>query len=142
MKYKVTKYQNPSGVLKGQQGIKITMPDGTEKTLNTSSQDYKNIYPNLTSKINENTYYKNLPEFTITSNRAGEHMARKGMNDAGKTMVKGVGAAGLAAVAAPALIGGLVSAPLATIGGFVGGIIGDYTTNKATQKLSGGRYQN
>lgn len=125
-------------IIKGHTGIKINMPDGSAKQVNTSSQEYKDLYSNLTSKINDDTYYKNLPEINVISNRAGEHMVRKALNESGKEMMKGVGTAALVGTG----IGGLVAAPLPFIGGIAGGMIGDYVTNKATQKFSGGKYQN
>lgn len=127
-------------IIKLQKGntIEVTLPNGIKKKVNTSSQEYKDLYPNLTSKIDDNTYYKNLPEINVTSNKAGEHMVRKALNESGKTMMKGVGTAALVGTG----VGGLLTAPLPFIGGMAGGMIGDYLTNKATQKISGGKYQN
>lgn len=131
MKVNIKKLQNG-------QTIELTLPNGLKKKVETNSKEYKSLYPNVTTKINEDTYYKNLPDVNITAKNWLSHPVRKAMNEAGKNMMTGIGAAALIGTGAA----GLVSAPLAFIGGTAGGIAGDYLTNKATDIISKGKYKN
>lgn len=131
MKLNIKKLQNG-------QTIELTLPNGVKKKVETNSKEYKSLYPNVTTKINEDTYYKNLPDVNITAKNWLSHSVRKGMNEAGKNMMTGIGTVALVGTGAA----GLVSAPLAFIGSTAGGIAGDYLTNKATDIISKGKYKN
>lgn len=50
------------------QMVDIVMPDGSKKTINTYSEEYRQLYPKLATQISEDEYLASLPEVEVIAN--------------------------------------------------------------------------